>query len=57
MAKTLLEMLRMPKGMPALSKPPGPPRLVKKPASGRVAPHIHPLRNLGEFAHPKGGGK
>jgi hypothetical protein len=52
MAKTLLEMLRMPKGMPALSRPPGPPRLVKKPAARGVA---WPAANLGKFLTPRGG--
>jgi hypothetical protein len=50
--KTLSQLVRMPKGGPALSKPPGPPRLVKQPVSRSAG---WPGRNLGSYLTPKGG--
>jgi hypothetical protein len=52
MAKTLLEMLRMPNAGGGALKPLSAPRLVKKPVARGAA---WPAANLGKFLTPKGG--
>ena len=63
MAKTLSDLvnvgaLRMPKGAvpaPRLVKTPARPKLPAMGKPGAAVGHSHPIRNLGAFAHPRGG--